>query len=252
LIGLGTALAALLFFLWLAEEVLEGDTQSFDDNLRMLIHQHASSWLTVVMQVFSFTGSIACLLTLSGLIALYFVVIKHWRELALLTITLIGGLFLENGLKVSFHRPRPVSFFGTPTPATYSFPSGHALLSLCFYGMAAYLMTRRFKSNKARILVWSAVGLLVGFIGLSRIYLGVHYPSDVIAGYAAAALWVISLALADRFFRKRQNVGASVTPEESPAPSQRSPFSRRGLEAAQPGVPASRPPDEATSAPDDS
>jgi undecaprenyl-diphosphatase len=202
LIGLGTALAALLFFLWLAEEVLEGDTQAFDDNLRMLIHRYASPAITLLMQVFSFFGSIACLFVMSGLTALYFAAIKKWRELALLAVIIVGGLILENGLKFSFHRPRPVSFFGTQTPATYSFPSGHALLSLCFYSAAAYLITRRFKSKAARILVWCVTGLLVGFIGLSRIYLGMHYPSDVIAGYLTATIWVISIALAERFYRR--------------------------------------------------
>lgn len=202
LLGLGTALAALLFFLWLAEEVLEGDTQAFDDNLRMLIHQHASPTITVLMQAFSFFGSIACLLVMSALIVLYFAAIKKWRELALLAVIMVGGLILENGLKFSFHRPRPVSFFGTKTPATYSFPSGHALLSLCFYSAAAYLITRRFKSKTARILVWCVTGLLVGLIGFSRIYLGMHYPSDVIAGYLTATIWVISIALADRFYRR--------------------------------------------------
>jgi undecaprenyl-diphosphatase len=202
LIGLGTALAALLFFLWLVEEVLEGDTQAFDDNLRMLIHRYASPGLTALMQVFSFFGSVACLFVLSGLTALYFAIIKQWRELTMLAVIMVGGLILETGLKVSFHRPRPVSFFGTPTPPTYSFPSGHALLSLCFYGAVAYLITRRFKSKSARILVWCVAGLLVGLIGLSRIYLGVHYPSDVIAGYLTATVWVIGIALADRLYRR--------------------------------------------------
>ena len=205
LIGLGTALAALLFFLWLVEEVLEGDTQSFDDNLRMLIHRYASVGLTALMQVFSFFGSVACLFVLSGLIALYFAVIKNWRELVLLAVIMVGGLILENGLKAGFHRPRPVSFFGTPSPATYSFPSGHALLSLCFYCALAYLLTRRFKSKTARILIWCVAGLLVVLIGLSRIYLGVHYPSDVIAGYAVATIWVISITLADRFYSRAGN-----------------------------------------------
>jgi membrane-associated phospholipid phosphatase len=201
-IGLGAALAALLFFLWLAEEMLEGDTQAFDDSLRMLIHQYATPGLTALMQLFSFLGSLACLSGLSGLAALYLAALKKWRDLIHLAIIMVGSLILENGLKIGFHRARPVSFFGTPTPPTYSFPSGHALLSLCFYGAAAYLMTRRVKSRGGRILVFSLTALLVGLIGLSRIYLGVHYPSDVLAGYAVATIWVMSVALADHFYRR--------------------------------------------------
>ena len=201
-IGLGAALAALLFFLWLVEEVLEGDTQAFDDNLRTLIHQYASPSLTTVMQLFSFLGSLACLSGLSTLATLYLAVLKRWRDLTHLAIIMIGSLILENGLKIGFHRARPVSFFGTPTPPTYSFPSGHALLSLCFYGATAYLMTRRFTSNKTRILLLLITALLIGLIGFSRIYLGVHYPSDVIAGYLVATIWVMCVALADHFYRR--------------------------------------------------
>lgn len=201
-VGLGAGLAALLFFLWLAEEVLEGDTQAFDDSLRMLIHQYASSGLTALMQLFSFLGSLACLSCLSALAALYLAAFKKWRDLIHLAIIMVGSLILENGLKIGFHRARPVSFFGTPTPPTYSFPSGHALLALCFYGATAYLMMRRVKSRGAHILVFSITALLVGLIGLSRIYLGVHYPSDVLAGYAVATIWVVSVALADHFYRR--------------------------------------------------
>ena len=202
MIGVGAALATLLFFLWLAEEVIEGDTQAFDNDLRTLIHHYASPSLTVLMQLFSFLGSLACLAGLSVLTASYLAALKRWRDLIHLAIIMAGGLILENGLKIGFHRARPVSFFGTPTPPTYSFPSGHALLSLCFYGATAYLMTRRCTSNKARILLLVVTALLVGLIGFSRIYLGVHYPSDVIAGYLVATVWVMSVALADHFYRR--------------------------------------------------
>ena len=202
MIGLGVALAALLFFLWLGEEVLEGDTQAFDDDLRTLIHQYASPRLTVLMQVFSFLGSLACLSGLSALAAIYLAALKRWRDLIHLAIIMVGSLILENGLKIGFHRARPVSFFGTPTPPTYSFPSGHALLSLCFYGATAYLMARRCTSNKVRTLLLIISALLVGLIGFSRIYLGMHYPSDVIAGYLIATVWVMSVALADHFYRR--------------------------------------------------
>ena len=105
-----------------------------------------------------------------------------------------GAAVLETVLKYSFHRPRPVPFFGT-APPSYSFPSGHALASLCFYGQLAIVLTDKICSRSARVLVWLVTGVFIAAIGLSRVYLGVHYSSDVIAGYAVATAWISSLAV---------------------------------------------------------
>jgi len=112
-------------------------------------------------------------------------------------------------LKYAFHRHRPTPFF-VSVPHTYSFPSGHSLFSFCFYGVLAGLLTRRLKSTVARVLIWICAALLISAIGLSRIYLGVHYPSDVIAGYLAASLWVSTLVALDRVRVQRKN---SSSPE---------------------------------------
>jgi undecaprenyl-diphosphatase len=103
-------------------------------------------------------------------------------------------------LKHAFHRPRPVAFFGA-APSSYSFPSGHALGSFCFYGMLAAILAAPARGRVAKFCVWTAAVLLVGMIGFSRIYLGVHYPSDVIAGYCAAAVWVGAVGVLDRTLR---------------------------------------------------
>jgi undecaprenyl-diphosphatase len=191
------AATALFIFAWLAEEILEGDTQRFDGYLRTAVHQHATPGLTQLMQVFSFLGSVAavtvmCLVAVC--VSLYF---HRARTAALLAITMLGVAVLEVTLKHAFHRPRPVAFFGV-TPSTYSFPSGHALGSFCFYGMLAGILAARARGRGAKFCVWMAAALLVGMIGVSRIYLGVHYPSDVIAGYCAAAVWVGAVGFLDR------------------------------------------------------
>ena len=130
--------------------------------------------------------------------SLYF---RHTRTAALLAITMLGVAVLDVALKHAFHRPRPVAFFG-PTPSSYSFPSGHALGSLCFYGILAAILPGRARGRGAKFCIWVATVLLVGMIGLSRIYLGVHYPSDVIAGYCAAAVWVGAVGFLDRTLRR--------------------------------------------------
>jgi undecaprenyl-diphosphatase len=119
------------------------------------------------------------------------------RPAVWLTIAAGGSVVLDVSLKLSFHRTRPVPFVGV-VPLTYSFPSGHALSSFCFYGVLAGLLCARIQSRAIRILIWAAAATLVLAVGLSRIYLGVHYPTDVVAGYVAAAAWVSTLLFAVR------------------------------------------------------
>jgi len=114
-------------------------------------------------------------------------------------------MLLDLSLKHAFHRTRPTAFFGA-LPHSYSFPSGHALFSFCFYGVLAGLSAGRTRSQPARILIWTLAAVLVTAIGLSRIYLGVHYPSDVIAGYLAATLWVTALISLDRMRIRRRSL----------------------------------------------
>ena len=195
------AATALFAFGWLAEEMLEGETQKFDAFVRTAVHQLATPDLTRLMQVFSFLGSVAAVTTMCLVaicVSLYF---RRVRTAALLAITMLGAGVLDVTLKYAFHRPRPVAFFGA-TPSSYSFPSGHALGSLCFYGILAVICATRARTRGATFCVWMAALILVGMIGFSRIYLGVHYPSDVIAGYCAATVWVGSVGLLDKTLGK--------------------------------------------------
>jgi undecaprenyl-diphosphatase len=109
--------------------------------------------------------------------------------LLLVLVTMAGAGILDGTLKLVFHRARPDPFIGIK-PHTYSFPSGHALVSLCFYGLIGGILSLRSDRRWKRVAIWAAASLLVGLIGLSRIYLGVHWPSDVLAGYAAGLIWM--------------------------------------------------------------
>jgi membrane-associated phospholipid phosphatase len=135
------AATALLVFGWLAEEMLEGDTLQFDAFVRNAVNQLATPGLTWLMQGFSFLGSVAAVTVMCSLaicVSLYF---RRPGTAALLTITKIGAAVLDVTLKYAFHRPRPVAFLGA-TPSSYSFPSGHALGSLCFYGILAAIFRK--------------------------------------------------------------------------------------------------------------
>ena len=190
-LGMVAAVSALLFFAWLASEVLEGETQHFDAVTRDFVHQFASPTLTATMRGISFVGSSLFLTTASIVMFLWFMS-RHWRRDAwLFGITVIGAGILNTTLKLTFRRPRPVPFFNLLPPESFSFPSGHSLASFCFFGALAVIFSARIRNRSIHILVWTVATVVVFLIGLSRIYLGVHYTTDVLAGFAAALIWVM-------------------------------------------------------------
>lgn len=198
LLGLGTAIATLIFFGWLADEVLEGETRHFDEVTRAAIHQLASPTLTLVMRAFSFVGSTIAL-TIGTIVVVVRFAMKKWgREAKLFAITMIGAGLLNITLKLAFKRSRPEPFFNLSLPETYSFPSGHSLTSAVFFGALAAILTARIKSRRARVAIWIASAFMFLTIGFSRIYLGVHHTTDVIAGFAAALIWILMVRFVEK------------------------------------------------------
>jgi undecaprenyl-diphosphatase len=205
LLALTVAIGGLIFFGWLTEQMSEGDTRFFDDAVRLFVNQYSSPVLTNVMQIASFLGS-TVFLTIFGVgVFITFRLLKCRRAAMLLAITMAGASILLFTLKNVFQRTRPQPFFETLLPASYSFPSGHSLLSFCFYGVLAAILTRRIERRLFQIIIWTVAGSLVALIGLSRIYLGVHYPSDVLAGYIAAFVWVVAVAVTDRLLQHQKS-----------------------------------------------
>lgn len=196
LASLAGAVLSVFLFAWIAEEMKEGDIMRFDLAGRAWVHQFASPRMTLVMETLSFIGSYV--LVAAFIVSLIIFWKRRWRRgLTWLTIAMAGAVVLDLVLKFAFHRPRPSPFYGVALHS-WSFPSGHALSSFCFYGVLAGLLIHRVKPLPWRIAIWCAAAALVGAIGLSRIYLGVHYPSDVLAGYLAAAVWVTAMVALDR------------------------------------------------------
>lgn len=200
-IGFLLAMSVVLLFAWLAEEVHEGETLRFDNHVRAVIHAHATPALTSAMAFFSRLGSplVITFLSIASFLILWR---ERWRRAAiLLAIAFAGGGLIDQALKLSFRRARPAAYFNYPAPHSFSFPSGHALFAFCFFGTLASLVTERHESRIVRIFVWGAAAVLIALIGFSRIYLGVHYPTDVIGGYVAAFTWVSAVTIGDRWHR---------------------------------------------------
>ena len=200
-----SALAALVLFEWIAEEVLEGDTIHFDQTIRAFVHGLASPGLTVLMRLLTEIGTLFITLPATAILC-----VVLWRKnrrngAILLAATMTGAVLLMYVLKLVFHRHRPDSYFGYPVPQNFSFPSGHALGAFCFCGVVAVIASSEVKTLGARIAIWTAAVLLTVGIGLSRIYLGVHYPSDVLGGYLAATVWVSGVGWIYRHYRRRSD-----------------------------------------------
>jgi len=117
-------------------------------------------------------------------------------------LTVAGAEILDQVLKYIFHRVRPQAFFGLAEPMGYSFPSGHALVSCTFFGVLAAMAAARTSSRTRRVMYYALAAVLVAAVGFSRIYLGVHYPTDVLAGYAAGVVWTFSVAWVRRLRRR--------------------------------------------------
>jgi len=204
--GLTGAVIFLVLFAVLAEKMLEGDTRHFDDTVRLFVHAHSSTELTAIMRFFSAVGSplVVSLAAFAACIALW--IAGHPRRAVLIAVTAGGGSLLMWVLKTGFRRPRPTPFFDTRLPASFSFPSGHAMLSFCLCLSAAVLFSANQKSRLVRAVIWIFWVGLSAAIGYSRIYLGVHYPSDVLAGYLAALVWSLAVGSAYQRWRKARSL----------------------------------------------
>lgn len=190
-LGLGAWLAGLGTLVWLSVMVSSDDTQGFDSWARNGVHAYASPLATSVADVVTTLGSVLFLSIAFAVALIALSLARLRREVIRLTTVMAGAIGLENGMKYGIHRVRPDPFFGVD-PTTYSFPSGHALLSLCFYFTLAAMLVRH-RRGVGRYAIRAAGLVLAAAIGLSRVYLGVHYPTDVIAGFLTGALWIAAV-----------------------------------------------------------
>jgi undecaprenyl-diphosphatase len=188
------AVAVLAVFGWMAVVVAMGTLLPFDLPVRNAVHAYASPARTAAMVAFTDIGSAPALLAIGALVVAGMLQVKRWRTALWFAGTTLGGEGLSEFAKLLFQRPRPAPYFGTLLPGSYSFPSGHSFMGVCFFGALAFLLTSRLRSPAARVAIWAGAAILATLIGLSRIYLGVHYPSDVLGGFTLAGVWLLGCA----------------------------------------------------------
>ncbi|MDD3363572.1 MAG: phosphatase PAP2 family protein [Syntrophomonas sp.] len=188
--GMLLGISFFLSFLDLAEDMLNSESGLFDQAIISGFTSIRNPLITEIMKLITAMGS-PIIMIIIALISVYFLFIvkKHSWDAGMLIIALTGATIMDWILKLAFHRHRPLPP-GLVPASGYSFPSGHAMVSFVFYGMLIYLLLINFNRSKCTYLSTFFLALLVLAIGISRIYLGVHYPSDVIAGYAAGGFWL--------------------------------------------------------------
>ncbi|RDI43136.1 phosphatase PAP2 family protein [Falsibacillus pallidus] len=175
-------------FLEIADDYNESEIRHFDSFVIAGVQGHVSPFWTKVMVSISFLGSVRWIMILSIATALILFLFKH-RLLCLYVIFTVslGGAF-NWILKSIFQRQRP-DIEPIIEEQGYSFPSGHSMGSFIFYGALAFIIFKLYEHRLAKAAGVLLVSLLVLAIGISRIYLGVHYPSDIVGGYTAGAAW---------------------------------------------------------------
>jgi undecaprenyl-diphosphatase len=227
LAGLGLILVCGAGFVALAEEVMEGDTQRMDEAVLLWMNSRASTRLTSLALDVTALGA-GTLVFLVALVASVFLwVSRHRYSALLLWVSILGSWVINASLKLFFERPRPSLFpWRVPHAGLSSFPSGHSMGAMVCYATLAYLIARLVQSRFLRhFTIFVATAMIVA-IGLSRMYLGVHYPTDVLAGFAMGLTWAAFCALmfeALRYFRHREPKVAAqehdldATAKEGPA-----------------------------------
>lgn len=194
-LGLLVGAAALLAFTVTATDVVEEkDIVQFDQRLAAVLHAHATAGGIAFFETVSALGSPPVLTALGVAVALALGFARRWYQLAGWGAALVGALLLTLGLKQLFERPRPAFADAVMTAPLWAFPSGHAMVSLVAYGMLAYLLAKATRRPVLRWLATAAAGSLVLLIGAGRLYLGVHYFSDVVAGYTVGVVWLTACA----------------------------------------------------------
>lgn len=204
-LGLLISVLCLWTFGHLAEDVSTHDTiVNVDQAVADGLHTLATPSSTEAFVVISLLGS-QVLFLLSFSLGVFYAVRRLWERLGVWIVALVGGEALNYLLKQWYARARPVFQHPLVIEANYSFPSGHAMMSLIGYGMLAYFALLALRLPGARALVVAGAAFLIFMIGLARIYLGVHFFSDVIGGYIAAGIWLSACITGAEALRYRRH-----------------------------------------------
>ena len=199
-------LGALIFGLLAVNVRTNGPLLGWDMPIDQALHAFAThnSWLGFDAMRFSGTLGRETALGITVLLVLVFLWKRHWRELSMLLIGVLGGNGWFEVLSHFFGRHRPVFSdpLNPPLPGP-GFPSGHSMTTMLLYGLIVYLLLPHLTSRRWRLLAALDAALIILLVGFSRLYMGDHYPTDVVAGYSFGLAWGALVYTSEELFHKR-------------------------------------------------
>jgi undecaprenyl-diphosphatase len=208
LVLLALAAAGLWLFLAVADEVREGETHRVDEALLLLFRSTGDpsdplgpAWVEELVRDITALGGLGVIGLITVAAVAWLVMTRAHGMALLLVLAVVGGVLLSTLLKTGFDRPRPDLVPHATRVATASFPSGHAMVATVAYLTLGAMLARAQRRRRDKLFFILLAVLLALLVGLSRIYLGVHWPSDVVAGWAAGAAWALLVWLAARPLR---------------------------------------------------
>jgi undecaprenyl-diphosphatase len=208
LVALSIVAGAILAFIGIADEMAEGDAHAFDLAVLNAIQPEPGNpigpkWLSHAAEDFTALGSVSILLTITLATAGFLALRRKFVEAGMLALAFTGALAISEALKGVFGRERPPEIYRAVEALNPSFPSGHALLSAVVYLTLGAMLARASDNHRLRAYFLGVAMLVAVLVGFTRIYLGVHWTSDVLAGWSLGAAWATACWLLDRWLRTR-------------------------------------------------
>ena len=218
-LGATVALAATWVFVRIAGEVREGETQAFDVAVLRFMEAQKTELLDRVAIEITFLGTGVIVLMIVAISGMFLWLTKHKHSALLLMVSTSGAILVNGLLKAGFDRPRPQVFEWGQHTVSSSFPSGHAMSAAAVYMTVAYLAARLQRRRISRALTLLAALIIVALIAASRLYLGVHYPTDVLAGVVIGIAWAaLCMAMLETTLLYGRRRSARMRAAEAPSP----------------------------------
>lgn len=190
-VALGLFLFLVAVFAYIAKQVYDGDTITRDTEILLKINSHSSSLLDTLSLVVTYTGNILSVVIIGSLLSLWLYRQQRFRSAVQLVFSVGGAIAANALLKLLFQRERPELWQLITHESTYSFPSGHALITAALAATIILIWWR----SRFKWLIVIVASLYTLLVGASRLYLGVHYPTDVVAGWCMGVAWAIAVAV---------------------------------------------------------
>lgn len=209
---------ALQAFAELADEVEDGETHAFDRAVMLALREPGDpsdplgpSWIEFLARDITALGGTAVLVLLTLAVLGFLLLSRRWGAAVFVTLSMLGGTLLSNALKSAFDRPRPDLVPHAVEVSSASFPSGHAMLSAVAYLTLGALVAEVLPQRRFRVYLLLCAVFLTLLVGTTRVYLGVHWPTDVLAGWSIGAAWALMCALMAWWMQKRGVIEDAAT-----------------------------------------